>query len=328
MLSPTETLSVFFTLIVDFSISILFYMYILRWLGSCLSVVQRGDDAVRQFQISCQVVRPKVLFTVREKGEKMLSKILRVAVLATFAVGATGAHADPFDGSADGMLKWDGYTNNYLTVTTNRGTFHSGQFKGYFDPGSATAPNTYEPDDFFRFFCIDLAQGVGEGLYTRSEGVANGADSAQLTRLYDLYYPPIPHPNPGVHYFPSAPTTFGVFGSTLESAAMQLAVWEIWYGNDLDLTQNGADGFYWTGAGGCGSDPNTVCGRAQQMLNGVATANGDLSGTWRLYQFESGRFQNYLSATYTRSSGDVPLPGTLALFGIGLAGLGLARRKS
>jgi hypothetical protein len=265
----------------------------------------------------------------------MLSKILRGAVLATFAVGATVAQADVFGGPAEGALIWSGFTNSSHGVVTNKGSWNAGQFYGSFDAGETTLPNTYEADDFFRFFCIDLYAGVGQGIYKRVEGVAqstltsaqNSANSAQLTRLYDLYYLPIPHPTPGAYYFGGAQTNFGIFANSTDSAAMQLAVWEIWYGDDLSLA-NSADGFYWTGSGGCSG--NAVCNRAQQMLSGVANASGPLSGTWNFYQFQSAGYQDYLSATYIRAGNEerIPLPGTLALFGIGLAGLGLARRKS
>jgi hypothetical protein len=151
MLSPTKTMSVFFTSIVDFRINILFYLSIFLWPGSCLSVVQRGGDAMRHFQIPCQVLRPRVLFTVRVKGEKMLSKILRGAVLATFAVGATVAQANPFDGYSNRVLQFDkpgssyAFSDGYRSVNVNdtNGADYNGiggQFKGVFGDTSDTTP--------------------------------------------------------------------------------------------------------------------------------------------------------------------------------------------
>ena len=98
---PQKPCRNFFTSIVDFKnrYIVLYNIFLL----ARIVLISRAKGQVTQCgssKIPCQVVRPKVLFTVREKGANMLSKILRGAVLATFAVGATVAQADPFGGTA------------------------------------------------------------------------------------------------------------------------------------------------------------------------------------------------------------------------------------
>ncbi len=261
----------------------------------------------------------------------MRTAISGLVFAAAVAAAAPMAQANPFWGSAvpqPGSLRWDGAANGYSTVSISLQGYKSGdfwnvsagEFKGYFDPTGEDATSGFEADDFFRFFCVDLkayANG-GPNPYDRYPGVTgsgdndNTKDAAELSRLFDLYYP---NKNAGAFYSGGSTTNFGDFGTTLESAAFQLAVWNIWYDTDMDL----ANGTFRAGAG-------SVTTRAQQMLDAVGTGDTFVDG-WQLYTFANARYQDYLSVTYSEPRRQVPLPGTLALFGIAAAAAGFVRRK-
>ena len=295
------------------------------WPESCFYAMQRACDAARQFQIPCHGFRPARLIDDSEnKEKKVLSKILRGAVLATFAVGATVAQADPFaDPLASpkaGTLIGTGYSDGSVSVNVGTPSYNgsAGQFQGTFNPdGSA---NT---DDFFRFFCIQLTEYFSFNnsyTYQRYTGVSDAADSKALTYLFDLYYP-----NRSAGNFLGG-KAFGDFPDAKTSGAMQLAIWNIIYDTDFTLNDGTFKAFTGTNA--------DALNLANTMLGGVKTAidtNASLSGGWTLYRFVnegSPGHQDFLSVTYASGDRQLPLPGTLALFGIGLAGLGLARRKS
>jgi hypothetical protein len=66
------------------------------------------------------------------------------------------------------------------------------------------------------------------------------------------------------------------------------------------------------------------------VWNNFKTGNAGPSSNWEFYRYSNASQQDYVAGQYGQRDRDrdIPLPGTLALFGIGLAGLGLARRKS
>lgn len=260
----------------------------------------------------------------------MRSTIARFAFTAAFAAAAPAALANPFWGGTTqtGSFGWDGSaTGAYSTVSiTLQGyktnwNVSSGEFKGYFDPLNEDSTSGFEADDFFRFFCVDLEAyaNAGPNTYTRYDGVFgtgdsdDAADAAQLSRLFDLAYP---NKSTGVFYAAGAQTNFGSFATTQASAAFQLAVWEIWYDKDMNLATGN---FHAT-------DSNGVAALAQTWLTAVGTGNAYADG-WHLYTFANASYQDYLSVTYSEPRRQVPLPGTLALFGAAALAAGAVRRK-
>jgi len=259
----------------------------------------------------------------------MRSTIARFAITAALAAAAPAVLANPFWGGTPqtGSLRWEGSaTGAYSTVSlTLQGyktdwSVSAGAFKGYFDPLNEDSASGFEPDDFFRFFCVDLKAyaNVGPNPYTRYDGVFDTGDSddatdaAQLSRLFDQHFP---NPATGVFYN-GGQTNFGSFTTTPLSAAFQLAVWEIWYDTDMNLA---VGNFHAT-------DGNGVAALAQTWLTAVGTGNAYADG-WHLYTFANASYQDYLSVTYSEPRRQVPLPGTLALFGAAALAAGAVRRR-
>ncbi len=188
--------------------------------------------------------------------------------IGALSVATSVALGNPFSGSnpQPGNLTWSGFSNSSVAATIS-------------GDGGVTS-------DFFRFFCIDLTQSAlgGPLPYTRNLGVADATNSAQLARLFDAYYP-----------------NNGSFATADESAAFQLAVWEIWFDDDLSLSTGT---FQATSTASVLTWANIYLG---------AAASGPTPTGWTFYDFTSPDAQDYLSATYSVPLRTTPEPGTVIL---------------
>ena len=259
----------------------------------------------------------------------MFSALSRSTLVAALALAATAAHANPFSGldGVTGDLTFQGASDGYSTVNINfpgmiggsPRNVSTGQFKGFFDPSGEDGTSGAEGDDFFRFFCIDLYQWAYGGTltYARTTLDPNTTDGWQLTRLFENVYP---NQDAG-NFFPGSSSAFGDFPDANASAAMQLAIWEIWFDDGLSLS----------GGSLKATDAGSVVATAQGYLGAIGNGPHSAAPGWQLYQFTNATNQDYLAATYSTplrtQDSSVPLPGTLALLGIGLAGLAASRRR-
>jgi hypothetical protein len=190
-----------------------------------------------------------------------------------------------------------------------------GQFSGKFWNGSSDL-SAAPAESLFKFFCVDLLEHSSWGPNPYSSALYSNDN---LRKLYDVAYA---NKGAGDFWNAGAATNFGVFDDPVLSAAFQVAVWEVVFDTDLNLSGlNNDDGsnFLWTG----GTDAS-VFKKANEWLTNVADYQGTNYQNWNLYKFTSGGYQDYVSATYGTN---VPEPGPLALFGIGLAGLALRRKR-
>jgi len=251
-----------------------------------------------------------------KKGWQLLTGMaLTVAASAAMGNAFFGPNPQP------GNLTWSGFSNGSVGATIVGGSFtnvSAGQFYGYFDPAAEADGAGAELDDFLRFLCIDIndAANGGPNSYTRDLLTSlTPAQLTELTRLFNDYYP---NKATGT-YYNGGITNFGDFGSDSNaSAAFQLAVWEIFFGNGVDLTT-----LPFTAS-------STAEATAQAWLDAINAESGTPGG-WTFYTLTSNAtgtpYQKYLTAEYTQPLRTTPEPSTLVLLGGALAAWAGALRR-
>jgi hypothetical protein len=246
---------------------------------------------------------------------KLKKALIAASLLAASAsAGAVEFHAGPNSAllrvaNAGGDAGFD------QVSVTNYNNGLAGQFYGTF--GSVNPTMSMTDEAFFRFFCVELGQyaNTGPNTYTRSL-FSDATKLESIQRLFEIAYP---NQQQGDFYDGASTTNFGAFDpNTVQAAAFQVALWEIMFEKG-DLNINSGD-FRW-GTLYPDSDVRTI---AAGLLSSLNTAGAGYQN-WTVYLFDNPSHQNYLAAT---RGANVPEPGSLALFGLGLAGLALRRRRS
>ena len=242
----------------------------------------------------------------------------RSIVALALVSSASVALGDAFFGAnpQSGRLTFSGFSDGSVGATISGGITNSplaGQFYGSFDTDGGSA----EADDYLRFFCIDIYHwaSTGPNDYTRDIlGNTLPVTPTQLlllTRLFDEYYP---NKTDGT-YYNGGQTGFGDFATATDSAAFQIAIWQIFFGTGSSSTLAAQT-------------------EVNSMLSFINGESGPAPGGWTFFSFTSDgtgdhKYQNYVSAEWTDPQHETPEPGSLALLcsAVVAAGAAALRRR-
>jgi hypothetical protein len=167
------------------------------------------------------------------------------------------------------------------TGGTSNGSPNAGAFIGTFDAVPIT------------FFCAELTQTFSFGVsYNYSMGILGGTTGTQLGQLFTEAY--------------------GLITDSQTSAAFQLAVWEILFDTDLNLSN--PSGFHVTSGNG------TTVGIAQGWLNNLG------ADTYDIFLLQNGQHQDFVTGVPVPPF-QVPEPAPLMLLGGALLAMFLVRRR-